>query len=491
MKTICLDDTIAAIASPPGNGKRGILRISGLQTADVLTDVFRELTEHPEPDATDSTKKLAAKAIGRSTRVNGFLTIADTQLPATLMFWPDHRSYTGQPSAELHTFGSPPLLSAALQTLCGAGARIAQPGEFTMRAFLSGRMDLPQAEAVLAVIDADSQSRLETATRQLAGGLSGPLSQSRRLLIEVLAELEAGLDFVDEDIEFITQQEVSRKLHASREHVQSILQQIHSRNASDDHANMVLIGLPNAGKSSLLNALADGDVALVADMPGTTTDRVATILRIDDVTIELSDTAGFEDIEAAPETIEATAQTRMQEALRSADAVLVCVAPDSPRSSWHDRQIESLQSSETPFLEVRTKADLLDPNAINRFEAQPQSEAKSEPQSKPRINIDSITVSSLTGAGLDGLRHKLKTLATSKNDHASTVVDSTIARTLDNLRQTESALVEACTAADAGVGDELVAAEIRSALDSLGLIVGTIYNDDILDLVFGKFCIGK
>ncbi len=203
-----VDDTIAAIASAPGGAMRGILRISGPGTRDCVRRSFRASAS---PDW---------QGVATAQRFSGHLWLPPPagQVPCELYFWPTKRSYTRQPAAELHTVGSPPILHAALRTVCASGARLAEPGEFTLRAFLAGRIDLAQAEAVLGVVDARGQSELDVALSQLAGGLSAPLGQLRNRLLNLRADLEAGLDFVDEDIEFVSRNEVSRQLDEAAAH---------------------------------------------------------------------------------------------------------------------------------------------------------------------------------------------------------------------------------------------------------------------------------
>ena len=216
---------------------------------------------------------------------------------------------------------------------------MALPGEFTLRAFLSGRMDLTQAEAVLAVIDSDSRQKLDTALEQLSGGLAGPLAETRRQLISVLAELEAGLDFVEEDIEFISNDQIISQLQSALEQVRTVTGQISSRGDTQSTFKVSLAGLPNAGKSSLMNALAGEQKSIVTDIRGTTTDRVTAGLQIDGIEVELSDTAGIEEVESDKPDQESSAADIMATALRlqkqsiaNADLVLLCVAPEEPSS---------------------------------------------------------------------------------------------------------------------------------------------------------------
>ena len=433
------------------------------------------------PDAVAIADRSFSKNLGTLTtagRVDGDLNIGQTMIPGTMLVWPTDRSFTRQPSIEFHTFGSPPLLNLVLQTFCDAGVRLAQPGEFTMRAFLSGRIDLTQAEAVLAVIDAGSRDQLDLALGQLAGGLGAKLKQIRRELMDVLAELEAGLDFVDEDIEFISSEDLTKKLGIARTSLQQLLCQIESRDRPDDKFRVALFGLPNAGKSSLLNAVVGEDVAIVTATQGTTTDRVTKTFSMGAVEIELVDTAGFEDATAAG-TISAASQAHRADELRRCDLAVMCIA--APRlvaegiSEWH---AEQLAETGTGWIIMATQLDRLGPNTIEKIQ-----------------QLDSAwpiaLTSSHTGDGVNDFRDRLAVAAIEHQHAESGVVGSTIVRTGDCLRESLAAVESAQDAARDGIGEEIVASEIRAAMDHLGQFVGAVYTDDILDVVFSRFCIGK
>ncbi len=237
------------------------------------------------------------------------------------MIWPGRQSYTGAPTVEIHTYGSLPVLEAVVGTLVQAGAKPAGPGEFTMRAFLAGRLDLTQAEAVLGVIDARSQTQLDAALAQLAGNLATPLKQTRRELIDLLADIEAGLDFVDEDIQFISDSAIREQLNRAVDVVAEAGKKLTVRRRSQAYVKAVLRGEPNAGKSSLLNALCAEEAAIVSDVAGTTRDTIWRDIRMDDVWIRLIDTAG---IESAQDDLQSAGQRMAEQMAEQADLVLHC-----------------------------------------------------------------------------------------------------------------------------------------------------------------------
>ena len=450
--TFDLDDTICAIASASGGAARGIVRISGPQTKNVLSSVFRP-ADGQSLDSVESPSCIPGDV--RLLRDLG-------NLPVTLLLWPSSRSYTRQPTGELHTLGSPPLLEAVVESLCTAGARLGRPGEFTLRAFLAGRIDLTQAEAVLGVIDAANDSQLRVALSQLAGGLADPLHALREDLLGLLAHLEAGLDFVDEDIEFISRRELCEQLDRSRQAVAAIARQMQSRQEGQELPRVVLVGPPNAGKSSLMNALLGRSAALVADQPGTTRDYLVGRLSCVGIDCQLIDTAGL-DRGISHSAVGVAAQSATERQREQADLVLLCLD-----ASENDAPLEPLLAAQKQIL-VWTKCDLL-------AEAQDHSPG--------------ICTSSVTGQGLSELQAAIADHI-HRSPAAGDCVPSTAARSRDSLQRAAAALDQAHVAARSNEGDELVAASLREALDELGQVVGAVYTDDVLDRIFSRFCIGK
>ena len=515
MDYLTTDDTIVAIASARGAGRRGVVRLSGPAVTKILNLAFV-----PNDTAIQISQVTAAQRIEGEIAVPHLgraddMATATVALPVTLLYWPDERSYTRQKSAEFHTFGSQPLLALVLNRLCRAGARLALPGEFTLRAFLSGRMDLTQAEAVLALIDADSRKKLDTAIEQLSGGLAGPLAETRRQLIGVLAELEAGLDFVEEDIEFISNDQIVNQLQNALAQIASVVGQINDRQQLQTTPKVSLTGLPNAGKSSLLNALTGEQNSIVTPIAGTTTDRVSAPIAINGLNIEISDTAGIENVQSVPNdakdcgdptsAIMKSATQIQAKSVQDSDLVLLCLAPETLLSSHGallKEQIATLQAHNKPVLIVATKSDLTEASDGSSNGAATESNNMKSDQALESPwasfgdwqNISAqppISVSSVTGAGLSRLKFEVAQLIAQQSNQESSVVESTLLRTQESLIRAKAAVTEALTAAQEQIGDEIIAAEVRESLDALGQIVGTIYTDDILDLVFGRFCIGK
>lgn len=441
------NDTIAAIASPTGPAARGIIRVSGPHAWSVALADF-------EPDRPGPLPK-------RPTRVEGHYRLDGLapRLPAAIALWPAPRTYTGQELAELHTIGSPPLLQHLLAHILNAGARRAEPGEFTLRAFLSGRIDLTQAEAVMGVIEARDTRQLELALRQLAGGLTQRIDRIRDHLLDILAHVEAGLDFVDEaDVSPIARSELLSELQSGAAELDDILKHLQARDRPGHRPRVVLVGPANAGKSRLYNALSGSDQAIVSPRAGTTRDYLESVFDCGGIEIELIDTAGVEPV---LDSVQSQAQAQREGQTQGADLVLRCQAADDT-ATYADTSITGQAS-----LRVATKCDL--------------APAPS----------GTIATSAVARLGLAELRAAIAATLSDTPQDESAILASTSARCRESLTQAASALRNAIDGLTRGDGDELAAIELRQALDELGQVVGAVVTDDILDRIFARFCIGK
>jgi len=466
-----LDDTIVAVSSPPGGAARGIVRLSGPQIGACLQRVFQlEGRRPPWP-------------CRRPVAVAGSLALPDiaSLLPCRLYLWPHGRSYTGEPVAELHTLGSPPLLEALVNVLCAAGARVAGPGEFTLRAFLAGRIDLPQAEAVLGVIDAADPGQLDVALAQLAGGLSRPLSRLRDVLLELLAELEAGFDFPDEDLPLVTSAELKQQIGEAARAVAKLAGQMAARTHTSPAIRAVLVGRPNTGKSSLFNALICDTGALVTEQPGTTRDYLTADVDLEGVKCQLVDTAGVAgqphagagDAEGEAQSrpsVEQAAQEVSARQRRQAAVRIFCLDSTRPPGDWEREQLARYAGAE--HVVVLTTIDLC--TGVCRS-----------------VPPYAVPTSSVTGEGIDALRGGLRRAVLTAGAAGAGVVGDTAVRCRESLRRAAECLKRARKVALDDAGEELVAAEVRVALDELGKVVGAVYTDEVLDRIFSRFCIGK
>ncbi len=518
-----LDDTIVAVASPPGGAARGIVRLSGPRVRASLATCFRA----------DGRRELSAAV--RAEAIAGSLRLAGmaSPLPCELYLWPEGRSYTRQPVAEIHTLGSRPLLEAVVRGLCASGARLAEPGEFTLRAFLAGRIDLTQAEAVLGVIDAADPGQLEVALSQLAGGLAGPLGRLRDGLVDLLAHLEAGFDFADEDLPFLTADELAGQLDEAAKSVARLGRQMASRGEAAPAVRAVLVGWPNVGKSSLFNALSRQAGALVSEHPGTTRDYLTAELELGGVKCQLIDTAGLgpkkgtgpicrngpegasHKLDLSPfssHEIEQAARAASREQSRRAHVQIFCLESTRPPNDWERSQLE--QAAGGVRVVVLTKIDLL------RIQKPPPlaplagrgagGEGFSDSLASRSADLGggisdagvvgavsdgeirrALPTSSVTGEGIDRLRDELRDAVLAAGACGAEVVAGTAVRCRESLRLAAEGLERARQIAGSGTGEELVAAELRVALDELGKVAGAVYTEDVLDRIFSRFCIGK
>jgi len=436
-------DTIAALSTASGPGGRAIVRVSGPASADAIAPLFA------------ASEPLVA---GRRCLLSGHLRLPDlAPLPADVYFWAAPHSYTGQNLAEIHTLSCPPLLELLIAQLLLAGCRAARPGEFTLRAFLAGKLDLTRAEAVHAVIESGSRDELKLALKQLAGGMARPLHELRDDLLNLLADVEAGLDFADEDISFVTQKDMLQRLGKALAHVTLLSKQLTQRSIADRVFRVVLTGRPNAGKSSLFNALAGAD-ALVSPQPGTTRDYLMHRLDVGGLHVELIDTPGWQ---AETGAIETQAQTLAREQAEQADLLLLCVEAGQAMAAEEEAMC---RRPHPPVVLVATKCDQMFPPA------------------------EMLATSAVTGAGIESLRALLA-------ERARRHKQPGLAPSLSRCRHHVESCLEQLRRAHGIVlfeePPELLALELRGALEQLGEMVGTVYTDDLLDRIFSRFCIGK
>lgn len=442
-----LDDTIVALSSAPGPGLRAIIRLSGREAIHIVATLMPGLEIDPLRSRQIALNHLKLPNIS-------------SPLPADIYVFRAPNTYTGQDLVEIHTISCMPLIELTLAELLSAGARAAGPGEFTMRGFLAGKLDLTRAEAVHAVIEAAGPDQLKPALAQLAGGIARPLDTLRDDLLNLLADIEAGLDFTDEDLTFVEQPQLLARLAKALAQVTLVGKQLGDRGASGPTFRVVLAGPPNAGKSSLFNALVGRDSALVSPIAGTTRDYLEASLVLDDVAIHLIDTAGLGDPQDA---IDLAAQTLGRDRQIAADLILWCQSVDQERSSFAEAG-DPGRGTGAVLMEIATKADLA-------------AQAK-----------DDLGVSVVTGKNLDRLK---RLLADAARSHLARGLAPSLTRCRHHVERSLEHLRRAHGLALDGDPAELLALELRLALDELGAIVGAVYTNDLLDRVFSRFCIGK
>lgn len=456
-----LQRTIVAVASGVAPARRAIVRLSGHETRSIVSRLIDR-----EIHANAATTLQGSAGLGSKSGCWG-----SSRVDVNILYWPDHRSYTGEPCAELHLLGSMPIVESLVERIVALGASPAQRGEFTLRSFLAGKLDLPQAEAVLGVIEAESADDLAVALQQLGGNVSKPVRRLRDQLVELTAHLEAGLDFVEEDIEFITSDSLAAGLQRIADELAAIIEQLRSRGARSRNASVVLVGLPNSGKSSLLNALVGSQRAIVSPQAGTTRDAVTARVDVDGLTVELTDTAGIEELqEQSPRAI---AQDILRDRLLRADVALLCLdLQQPPTDAWLSAQQASLQSMLPTLLWVGTKADLAHDSELAARCA--------------------LTVSAHDSNSIQRLKAKLaQTLHETRGQLHSDAMHATATRCRGELELAQAAIERALDLVTHAMGEELVASELRTAIDDLSSVIGEVHSEDILGEIFGRFCIGK
>lgn len=441
-------DTIVAIATPRGRGGIGVVRISG-------------------PDA----PRIAAALADASTFEPRHATLVRISTPSTadqavVTSFPAPASYTGEDVVEISAHGSPVLLDSIVEAAMHHGARLAQPGEFTLRAYLRGRMDLVQAEAVQDLVAAVTPLQARAAFDQLDGTLTSRIAGIDTALFDLIARLEASLDFPDEGYHFVEAGRVAGEVGAVISEMDGLLREARSGRLVREGAQVVILGRPNAGKSTLFNALAGAGRAIVTDVPGTTRDLLTETVDIEGLSITLVDTAG---IRQTPEnTIEAEGIARAQSASAQAHLTVVVLDVSAPIVA-EDRELLAAQPA---AIVIANKSDL--PHAWGVGDEAPSA----------------LLVSGRTGSGLDALRRAIADRLGLLDSHRDAPAITNI-RHVDLLGRAREALSRARDAADAGMPEELVAADLADARGLLEEITGHRANDAILHAIFDRFCIGK
>jgi tRNA modification GTPase len=452
-------DTIAAIATPPGRGGIGIVRVSGPAVPALIAGI---VGHDLEPRRATLTVFRGGEGVSLDQGV--------------ALHFPAPHSYTGESVLELQGHGGPAVLRLVLARCLALGARLAEPGEFTKRAFLNGKLDLAQAESVADLIEAATA----TAARAAARSLSGDFSREVRALTDALIELrmftEATLDFPEEDIEFVRAAGAQGKLAAIRARLARVAARARQGALLRDGLAVVLVGVPNVGKSSLLNHLAGDDVAIVTPIPGTTRDTVERDIEIRGIPLRVVDTAGLRPTD---DPIETLGIERTWAAVATADLALVIIDARTPETPAADAAILDGLPNALPRIIVHNKIDLAGEHA--------RVEVREEEGASARRHV---FLSAKTGEGIDLLRHEILAQAGAHEDMEGAFLARE--RHLVALRDAERSLAAAAnhlTASPAAL--ELFAEELRGAQTALGAITGEFTSDDLLGAIFSRFCIGK
>ncbi|NJL76701.1 MAG: tRNA uridine-5-carboxymethylaminomethyl(34) synthesis GTPase MnmE [Saprospiraceae bacterium] len=462
-----LDDTIVALATPNGMGAIAIIRLSGKTAISIVNQTFKgkDLTQQP------------SHTIHFGFILNESGEVLDEVL-VSLFFAP--KSYTKENVAEVSCHGSPYITAQLLQLFIRKGARLAQPGEFTMRAFLHGQMDLSQAEAVADLIASDTQRAHAIALQQMRGGFSKDIATLRQQLIDFASLIELELDFSEEDVEFADRTALKNLVTSAQQLVNSLIQSFQLGNAIKNGINTVIAGRPNAGKSTLLNALLNEERAIVSPIAGTTRDTVEEVLQINGIAFRLIDTAG---IRAAQDQIEAIGVAKTMQKIEQSAMVLYVfdIIQTSPADVASD--IQQLFHNHTPFLLVANKMDLNPYTKMNHYTSSLAAVGLTiSPQ-------NFIPVAAAHQMNIEWLKSCIYQTAIQQDISSDTILTNT--RHVEALQKAAESLTAITQGLNTGISSDFIAMDIRQALHHLGTVTGEVSTDDLLGNIFSRFCIGK
>ena len=451
-----INDTIVALSTPHGAGAIAVIRLSGNEAILIANELFegKDLTQVP-------THTLHFGSIKQKGEVLD-------EVVASIFKGP--RSYTKEDVVEFSCHASPYIIEQLLQLTISKGARMARPGEFTQRAFVNGRFDLAQAEAVADLIAAENKAAHSNAIRQMRGGFSGEIKALREQLIHFASMIELELDFSEEDVEFASRDELKALVTQLMVPINGLIRSFELGNVIKNGIPIVIAGKPNAGKSTLLNALLNEERAIVSNIAGTTRDVIEDVMNIDGISFRFIDTAGLRDTE---DEIEAIGVSRTKEQMQKASVILYLIDLAQANLAETREEITALRSEEIPYLLIGNKSD----KATEAIKAVVSSEKGLLISAKDKTDLDKLRQKLMQVVDLEGL-----------NAEATFVTNS---RHVSVLKNTHEALERVITGIDCQITNDFLAMDIRQALHHLGEITGEITTDDLLDNIFSKFCIGK
>lgn len=463
MKNLITDDTIVALSTPTGRGAIGVIRLSGPQSVEISQKLFPALALH-----TAATHTLHFGIITEGAEVIDEAVVGIFKAP---------KSYTCQDVIEISCHGSPYIIQKTLQLLIKHGARPAKPGEFTMRAFLNGRFDLSQAEAVSDLIASESQAAHHIAMNQMRGGFSGELKHLRQRLLDFASLVELELDFSEEDVEFANRDQLIGLISEMQNKMEKLAESFRLGNVLKNGVNTVIAGRPNAGKSTLLNALLNEERAIVSEIPGTTRDTIEEVMTIQGISFRLTDTAGIRN---AVDIIEREGVERTMQKIKQAAIVIYLFDADEMSAKEVLTDMKKLGNADNiAIIPVANKVDVLD---------EVKAEVKAEVKFKEIKNL--VSISARKNKGIEELKKILYHAALQGASMQENIV-LTNARHYEALQATLTNLANAKKGIESKLSGELVASDIRSALNHLGEITGEVTTDDLLGNIFSRFCIGK
>jgi tRNA modification GTPase len=464
------EDTIVAVATPPGRGGLGVVRLSGTRAIEIITSLIR-LPKVPLDTQRATLGEFRDPEGGR---------VLD-QVVVTCFRRP--HSYTAEDVVEISCHGAPVILRYLVECCLSRGARVAEPGEFTMRGFLNGRIDLTQAEAVRDLIESRTLYQARVAAQQLEGAVSGRLKPHKQVLLELIARLEAGIDFAEDDVAVMGWQEILARIDSIRSDLEKLVRGYAYGRMVREGLSLAIVGRPNVGKSSLFNRLLDEERAIVTSTPGTTRDLVAETANIDGIPLRFVDTAGIRQTE---DEVEKIGVEKSFQAIADSDLRLL-VVDASERWTGEDANLLSKVRPLGALLIACNKADL--PAKISDQSEIPRFARNDRGVEQEAVQV--VWTSALTGAGIPELKEKILEIAAPARDLGPEGEFITNLRHQQLLEDSLQALLKARQAAEQNLPHEMLLLDLYEALRPLDQITGATYVDDVLDIIFSTFCVGK
>lgn len=457
-----IEDTIAAVATPLGEGSIAVIRVSGPEAAEISEKVFRSRTKLTRAES--------------HTVHYGFVVDPATgaridEALATIMRAP--RSYTAEDVVEISCHGGVVAARLVLNAVLDAGARLAEPGEFTKRAFLNGRIDLAQAEGVIDLIRSKSDRAYAAALNQAGGSFSRKVKELRQALIETLAHIEVNIDYPEHDVESLTNAYIKEQCVSVREKIEALLRAAEQGKLLREGIATAIVGKPNVGKSSLLNTLSRENRAIVTDIPGTTRDVIEQFVTVGGIALKLLDTAGIRE---TSDVVERIGVERSKEAIASSDLILFVVSGNEPLSAEERSLLKELEGRQMILIVNKMDLELkLDPDELARY--------------VPPERI--VRLSALQGEGLDRLERLISELFFEGELESGDLTYIGNSRHVQLLKRTLSALKDAVDGVDAGMPIDMVQIDVRNAWEMLGELIGEDVGESLIDQIFSQFCLGK
>ncbi|MGK7346102.1 MAG: tRNA uridine-5-carboxymethylaminomethyl(34) synthesis GTPase MnmE [Candidatus Nitrospinota bacterium M3_3B_026] len=457
-------ETIAAISTPVGEGGVGMVRVSGAGAVDIAKKMFREPSGGRRDDFEPRRVCYGYVTGAGGERIDEVLM--------TVMLSPN--TYTREDMVEITCHGGPMVVRRVLDASLAGGARLAEPGEFSKRAFLNGRIDLVQAEAIIDIIRSRSEKGWKTAFSQLDGKLSETLSGIEKDLVDVMAALEASIDFPDEELDIAGDERLRSELVSLRRRVEGMILSYDAGRIYREGVAVAIVGRPNVGKSSLMNALLERERVIVTPVPGTTRDTVEETLQIEGIAVRIVDTAGVRE---AADEVEKIGVEKTLAAAREADVVLFVLDSSEPLKDEDIKAADALAGGAYSLIPVVNKSD----RTLALDTAELQKHAAGEP----------VFVSAKTGEGLDGLRRRIAREVERKGEPLGEGPPLTRERHVSHLKEMAESIGRAIEALDAGMSREFIAADLAEAREAVARLTGKAFDDQVLDRIFSEFCIGK